>query len=335
MRRILVLLLLCPVVAFSQVRPINKLTLQKTYTEKEIAGPLKALVSQANKEAYFNDDFFNEQLKKFMADKNLTEKDKVHLYYLMLRKIGYAFTGVEYIPPAIDYFAYHAGKVDVFNKTRVALKDLNYDISGLCAIVDSNRTKDIVLSSNAILLATILSPSKIIHKLENWTKPEVVNSSANPAIFHHYTCLAASIIQTPIILTRLQGCLATCKSQAMIEDVFCAIYSRNNPVSIIKEFILKEHSEKNQLAILTALCALHLRVPEASFNQSVQELLKSAKEAWKVQLIQSVLEKKIPYNYTLSSKDHVVLKPWEGVQVTNYADGTFMITTGIIEFDPN
>jgi hypothetical protein len=334
MRRINVLLLLLPFFAGAQVREINKLTLQKAYTEKEIAGPLKSLVNQSNKESYFHDDFFNGQLKKFMKDKHLTEKDRVHLYYLMLKKIGYAFVGVEYIPPALNYYSYHAGKVEVFVKTRTALKDLDYDVTGLCALVDSNRTKDIILSSNAILLATILNPAKMGARLENWSKPEIVNSAVNPAIFHHYVCLATSLVQTPAIVRNLQTCLANCKSEAMMEDVFCALYSKNNPVSIIKEYILKEHNQHNELVIQTALCALHLKVPEASFRQSVLELIKSSKDEWKTKMFQAILDGKIPHNYAMSHAENVVTKSWEGVQVSNYLEGNLIITKGVIEFDP-
>ena len=103
----------------------------------------------------------------------------------------------------------------------------------------------------------------------------------------------------------------------------------------MKDYILQEKNPNNDLAIQTALCALAFKVPEASYHKSLETLIHEAKEDWKIKLCQELHDKKIPYNYSLSSETMLVTKLWEGVRETIYADGTMTLDGKIMEFDPN
>ena len=125
------------------------------------------------------------------------------------------------------------------------------------------------------------------------------------------------------------------KTETFIEDALCALYSKNSPVSTIKEYILMEQNPQNDLAIQTALCALSAKVPLATFQKSVKSLISESKEKWKADLCKNVLANKIPFNYTLSNKEQIVTKTWEGVTLSLYNDGALISNGSLLEFDPN
>lgn len=332
---LLILLLASCSVFFAQVRPANKLTLQKTYYMSQISQTLRDYVDKHEKTAYFNDAFFNERLKEIVLNKSFSDKEKAQLFYLMQKKIGFAFVGSDYIPPAQSYFTHHSGKLYLMQATKKILKDLNYNVSGLLRLADSTLKIDNILSGNALLLASLLNTDKITKKLETYTKPTVILGAKNPEIFNHYVCMSASISQNSVVAANLNQSLLTFKREGMLEDVFCALYSRDNFVSIMKHYILAEKNPENELAIQTALCALAAKVPVASYKKSIETLIKESKEEWKTKMCQDLLDNKIPYNYGLSSAENFVNKLWDGVTETQYADGTMILNGVLMEFDPN
>lgn len=320
---------------FCQVRNINKLTLETTYSWVEIHQSLRDLIDKADRSSYFDDDFFNSTLKKIIQDKQFSDKEKVQLFYLMQKKLGFAFVGLNYLPPKQNYFMFHAGEAITWDKTRSTLKDLNYSIRNFIMLVDSNLKRDAILSSNALLLATLLNPDSAASKLEYYSQAEVILQSKNPDIFNHYVCQSASVKQSPVIVANLVKNIMTFKTETFIEDALCALYVKNNPVSTIKTYILQEQNPQNELAIQTALCALEVKVPTATFEKSVKSLVSESKEKWKKELCKAIAAHKIPFNYDLANKEQIVTKTWEGVTLSIYKDGVLLSNGALLEFDPN
>ncbi len=319
----------------AQERPINKLTLETTYSYVEIHKSLRDLIDESKKDNYFHDEFFNELLRKIIVDKRFTEAEKVQLFYLMQKKIGYAFVGTNYLPPQQNYFNHHAAKVITWQKTKAVLKDLNYNVTTLIKLVNENRGKDNVLASNALLLASLLNTDTVCKTLEYFTKAEFILQTKNPDIFNHAICMSASLIQNDLITSNLIANIKSFKSECMIEDAFCALYSKNNPVATIRDYILLEKNSLNDLSIQTALCALANRVSPATFQKSIESLCKETKEKWKTELCTKILSKSVPFNYTLANKDQLVTKNWDNVQISLYIDGVLISNGTLLEFDPN
>jgi hypothetical protein len=337
MKQTIVLFFLCclALAGMSQGRNINKLTLETTYSYTEIHKSLRDLIDKVPRENYFNDDFFNNMLKKIILDKQFSIKEKVQVFYLMQKKLGYAFVGVNYLPPKQNYFIFHLSKILVLQKTRDALHQLKTDPSPYLEIADTHKDNDPIIASNALLLASLLNSEKVIEKLHGWSESRNILTSKNPVIYNHYLCLSSSLLQDSVISGNLRKNLLQFKEEGMIEDVFCALYSRPNPVASIKEYILQEKNPENDLAIQTGLCALYTKVIESSFKQSVKSLLGSVTEPWKTELLNKIASNKIPFNYSLSSEDQLVSKTWDAVQVSIYNDGTLISNNTLLEFDPN
>jgi hypothetical protein len=331
----LAILFLLSTKSFCQGRDINKLTLETTYSHAQIHKTLRDLVDGTEKSSYFDDDFFNSLLRKIILDKQFTDLEKVKLFYLMQEKIGYAFVGVSYLPPKQNYFNLYSGVAITWQKTKQSLKDLNPDVTGLLALADSNLTRDAIVSSNALLLASMINTDSVLKKLHSYSKADVIWKSKNPDIFNHYVCLSSSLVQDTMVVSNLSANIMSFKQESFIEDAFCAIYTRNNPVKLIHDYILYEKNPKNDLAIQTALCALAARVPLATFQKSVKSLLVESKDKWKTDLCRNILNNKIPFNYSLTNKEQLVTKISDGVQLSVYNDGLLISNGSIMEFDPN
>jgi|GEM_PF-2593824 len=337
MKKITALLLFVSIFynSFSQGRNIPKLTLETTYSYVKIHKSLRDLVDQADKSSYFDDDFFNTLLKKVVSDKQFTEQEKVQIFYLMQKKLGFAFVGVNYLPPKQNYFMFFSGKIQTCQKTRASLKDLNYNVTHLLTLVDSNRTRDAIVASNALLLATLLNPDSVTLKLEYYSQQDVIMTAKNTDIFNHYVCQSAAVKQNTVITANLLKNLTSFKTETFIEDALCAIYAKNNPVSSIKDYILAEQNPQNDLAVQTALCALFARVPQATFEKSVKSFISETKAPWKKTICKNILANKTPFNYSLSHPEQIVTKKWENVTLSLYLDGALMSNGELLEFDPN
>ncbi len=320
---------------FSQARDVNKKTLEQTYTYKQIKPALRNKIDSVEKSAYFKDEFFNGYLKKVLQNKKYSDKEKVQLFYLMQKKVGYAFVGIDYVPPKQSYFTHHSGKIFLNQNTKKSLLGLNYKVNKLLQLVDSNINKDAILAGNALLLAATLNDAEVAKKLEQLTKGSVILGSKTPNIFNHYLCLSASMVQNKAITANLIQNLMTFKQECMLEDILCAIYSQDNFVTIMKSYILAEKNSANDLSIETALCALEAKVPKASVKKSIESLILESQELWKVQLCKDLLEEKIPFNYGLSNGEQLVTKQWEGVLQTIYNNGVMVLNGSLMEFDPN
>jgi hypothetical protein len=332
---LLFLLLFISVQGISQRRNINRLTLEDTYSYTEIQTPLRERVNRAEKSEYFKDAFFNRELKDILLDKHYTDKEKVHLFYLMQQKLGFAYIGVSFLPPQQDYFHFFMGEVVTWQNTRTSLKELDYHPGSLLSLVDSSFKRDAILASNALLLATLLNPELSGKALEHYSRESVIRQAKNPEIFHHYVCLSAALKQNAVITANLKKNIFTHTAGGYIEDALCAFYARNNPVRLIKDYIIREQNPKNTLAIQTALCVLHSKVPRATFDKSLNEFISEIREDWKKELCRQILHKQIPYNYSLADQEHVVAKIAEGVTMSVYNDGTLINSDMLMDFDPN
>jgi hypothetical protein len=329
----LVLLFSCMKLA-AQVR-VDKATLQNTYSYTEIHPSLRAVVDEAGKSEYFNDEFFNAKLKKIISSRAFTEKEKVQMFFLMQKKIGFAFFGVEYLPPKQNYFEYHSGKIYTYQKTKLALKDLNYDVLSMLRLVDSNITRDPIVASNALLLAALLNSDSTVSRVAYWSDANRILASGNPGIFNHYVCLSASILQNAQVAAHLSDNMSLFKDCGMIEDAICALYSKNNPVSEIRKYLLMEKNPTNALAVQTAICVITMKLPSASSQLNIKTLITDVQEKWKADILRDELNNKIPYHYKLASANLLVTKNWKGATVKQFADGILVNYGAVQEFDPN
>lgn len=322
--------------SFSQnTKSCDKSVIDKTYSYSSIHGSLRVMINKVPKEKLFDDAFFNDLLKNIVDDVKFSDKEKVQLFYLMQKKIGFAFSGVAFIPPKQNYFMNHNGKVYTFQKTHVVLKTAKAKSKTFLNIAETYRVSDAILAGNALLLATLINPDSVVKKLHAYTKESVIMQSKNANIFNHYVCMSASLVKDSIITKNLIANLEKNASPEMKEDWLCALYSKVNPLSTLQKYILNEKEAKNALAVQTAVCIIYDKVPETSFEKSVNNILKSIseKEKWKQDILKNALSKKYPFNYSLANNDKIVTKVWEGVLAEQFSNGLLITNGALTEID--
>jgi len=329
------LVALCSIQLHAQVRPINKNTLNNTYTVKQVPSHLQAIIEATPRAEYFKDNFYNATLSAFIANAKYNTREKVWLFYLMQKKLGYGLAGVEYLPPDINYYDFMTGKTKLYLATKQALQQSKADAKAFVALGDSVFNSDVILACQAYLLAQLIDTKSTNPHLLQLISSGKVTAHKYPFIVNHYLCLAIAIAQDDKNSHVLKKCLETYTHPEMIEDVLCALYVKQAPVSLIKKYILHEANPKNEVAIQTALCALAAKVPEASFKESLTSLSKEVREDWKKKIIERALNNGEIQLYMLTKKDQIVIKIWQGVEFTEYADGQFVYINGFMEFDPN
>jgi len=336
MKRITLLIcLLCTsVFYFGQVRPVNKNTLASTYSQVEIKQSLRDLIDKEKKESYFSDDFFNNYLSQILQNKQYSAKEKVQLFYLMQKKLGYAFVGVNYLPPKQNYYIFHLSKMLVLQKTMDAIVDAKQDANLFLDLVDAKNV-DPIVSSNALLLATLIDKSKTAVVLRKLADGESILKSKYPTIINHYVCLSASLINDSIVMKKIKANIFAFKQECMIEDAFCAYYAKPAPLSVIKDYVMAEADPVNDLAVQTAMCVLFTKISDNAFQQNVRNLSQKAKEPWKKELLEKMANAQIPFNYQLTTADQLATKVWDKIQVSNYSDGLLISNGDLLEFDPN
>ncbi len=320
---------------FSQSRPINKMTMQTTYSQVDIEKSTREYVDAQKREDYFKDEFFNAFLAKTLQDPAFTARQKVQVFYLMLKKIGYSFAGVNYLPPKQNYFIFHLSKISVLEKTQNVLQSAKLDVSPILALADELKTNDPIISANALLLSMLMDRDKTTKLLQKISQPGVTKKSKNPAIINHYVCLSASLTNDSSVRANLRASLFSFKQEAMLEDLFCAIYSKQAPLGDIKDYILQETNEQNDLVIETAACILQTRISAAAYVQNLKTISGLAVEPWKKTLLNDLANNKFPYTYALTSDNQLVPKVWDGVQMSLYTDGTLISNNALLEFEPN
>lgn len=329
------LLLFFAVPVFSQSKICDKNVINKSYSYSSVYGALKILIDKPSKADYFSDDFFNDLLQKIILDVKFSDKEKVQLFYLMQKKIGYAFSGVAYLPPKQNYFLNHQGKVYTYQKTALSLKHLNYNPAPFLKIAETYRTSDAILASNALLLATLLNSDSAVKKLRTFTKENVIKEAKNALIFNHYVCLSAALVQDSIIVKNLIKNVSGFSSNEWVEDALCALYAKTNPLSVIKNYLLSEKNEAHALAIQTAVCIISEKAPEAAFAPNIENIRKACNEKWKKEIFTNILDKKYQDKYSLTSATTMVTKVWERVAVQNCPEGLLITSGTFTEFDEN
>lgn len=319
---------------FGQGRPINKNTLATTYSQVEIKAPLRERVDKEKKENYFSDDFFNDYLLKILQDKAYTTKDKVQLFYLMQKKLGYAFTGVNYLPPKQNYYIFHLSKIIVLQKTMDALSKGNLSAEPFMELAE-NKSSDPIVSGNALLLATLINKEKSAKLLLKMSEGQSILKSKIPSITNHYVCLSASMVTDSMLMKNIRKNIFLFKQKGMIEDALCAYYAKPAPLSALKDYILSETAVSNESAVQTAMCIIHTKISENAFVQNAKNLASKVQEPWKKELLETYAGKGIPYNYKLTSETQLVTKVWDNVVMSVYNDGILISNGTLLEFDPN
>jgi len=268
-----------------------------------------------------NDEYFIQCLRSILDDTTLSDEEKIYGFYLLQKKIGWAFCGTAYIPSRKNYCMVFSGYVGVYAKTRQKLEPMNYDVASFCRIAQKNLSTNSVLSANAIFLASMLNPKASQKDLRELLDYKSVQSAQVPDIMNHYLCLA-SIFTIGDQVERLGRNLELISSEEAKEDIICIlhVYQDQEAWEPIKRFMSTVTDSHYGTALETAFFALMRRMQKEEFQLMIDDLILRSVDSWKKGTLIKLMNNEIPYYSSGSKPDQNFIKVWDSFNITIYDD---------------
>lgn len=287
-----------------------------------VSGKSLEIVGPMGVKDLIQDDYFLKNLSEILKRDDFTEDDKVDVFYLMLKKIKWSFSGVLDIPPKYDYRMLFNNYAGIFVSYQKFLKSLNYNGKGLLEIAKRDYKSNVMHASNALLLAAILDPQSFIQDISFFLDFRHIQESQFADIFLHYICLATTLTLKLEYVLQLSDFLNQEISEEAKEDLLCSlsIYALPESMKRVFVFLAKPHESGEDLAVETGMIVLNKRTPPQYFQQMKEQLMEVNPD-----LKKSFAElEKNNFTSCITQKQGTFLKTWDDVDITLYDDGMFI-----------
>jgi hypothetical protein len=275
-----------------------------------------------------DDSTFIATLRAVLTDQHLSSVEKTDAFYLMLRTIGWDFTGTLRTFPRRSYPETFNRMVMTYLSYHDALADLQFDPTELLALASRECDEHVVRCSHALLLGVIANRKASKPTLGLLLEVDAIRRAEVPPILLHHLSLATALSGDVTLAARLGELLSEMEGEEEQEDVLSAVGMFDAPqtASIVTTFLkqaLKTEGTAADLAVDTALFVLRDRLEGPAFEQTYADLLElPPSPKWRAQLIELQQEGFAPF----TGRDDCCgfTKYWDGFANTVYADGTVL-----------
>lgn len=269
-----------------------------------------------------DDRYFGAMLLRMLNRPELTEDQKVEIFYAMLKSIGWGFSGAVRIPAYYDYFQVFGGYVSSFLRHQETLAPLAYDAHGLLEIARRDSQQNVSHASHALLLAMLLD-AKTKNSLEEFMSAEMFQQAQVPEIWLHYLSLAVVLSQDAPLALKLGDLLAVVESEEGQEDILCAlgVFESEENFTRITQFIHETLKEDYSQAVETAILIVRHRIAPNEFYIFYTDLLSEAKRTF---YLKELKERQFQSDIWRDNSKKVYLKVWDNFDVRVYDDGILL-----------
>ncbi|MDP3981681.1 MAG: hypothetical protein Q8Q33_09735 [Chlamydiota bacterium] len=266
---------------------------------------------------------FLQLLQRILQDKTFSESDKVDAFYLMLKKIGWSFTGGVRIPYNSSYFQVFMGQAKTYLLYQKALDSLQYNITGLLDISKKDIKENVVRASYALLLSAILDYQKTSETINYFIDAEKIQRVQVPSILLHNLAFSTILTRNYQVASKFGKLLDKIQSEEEREDILCTlgIFATEITIEQIKSFLKNRIDVGYDLSVETAIFALKARLSPLDFKNFYSEYLISTNSVFHKRLedlekngFNSSLLADIPIGQTF-------YKTWDGFDIAIYDDG--------------
>ena len=281
-----------------------------------------AIIDPLDRRELMEDATFLTTLRTVLGDRRLSAVDRTDAFYLMLRKVGWEFTGTVRIFPQRNYAQTFSGTASTYLSYQDRLVDLRYDPAPLLAIAAADCAKNVVRCSHALLLSTIVNPKASAPKLKPLIAVGVLERAEVPPIFLHNLSLAVVLSRDFSLASQLGSLLSHVDAEEGQEDILCAVGMFNAPEmpAAVRSFLQEALKSKFDAAVETGIFVLHRQLEGLAFEQAYSDLLDapSAPES-RTRLVE--LQQSNFASLTGFRERSGWVKIWDGFSVTMYDDG--------------
>ncbi|MCP4396578.1 MAG: hypothetical protein GY801_04630, partial [bacterium] len=169
------------------------------------------------------DRYFETMLLRMLNRQELTEDQKVDIFYAMLKSIGWGFSGAVRIPAYYDYFQLFGGYVSSFLRYQKNLEVLAYDVSELLEIVRQDFQQHVSHASHALLLAMLLDAETSQASLEQFLDAETIQQAQVPELLLHYLAFGVVLSRQAPLALKMGDLLDSIETEESQEDILCAL----------------------------------------------------------------------------------------------------------------
>jgi hypothetical protein len=269
-----------------------------------------------------DDARFVATLRRILEDPELLPIDQADAFYLMLRKIGWEFTGTVRVPPNRTYLETFDSMAVTYLGYQGQLGDLRIDPTALLSAPAFDCASNVVRCSNALVLSVLLDRKKSASTVRTLIDRDAIQNAEVPGILIHNLALAVVLSRDVELARSLAKLLPHVTVKESQEDILCAISYFQSPeiAATIKSFLLETLKTKFNSAVDTGILALKKRLTDAQFGAAYAELIEAAaKPEWKERLVNARKT-----NFTSFRSRTIpggMMKVWADFDVTMYDDG--------------
>lgn len=302
-------------------------------TDEELKGVLQvseravASVAKHSGRALGDDSYFIETLRGFLMSRDLSDEEKAWAFYLMQKKIGWAFGGFVHIPAGFNYYKVFTSHAGFYYQVHRELRSLDYDVRPFLRIAKARYRDNVMLAANALLLGAVLNPSAARGDLYDFLDYEVLKGAQVPDILNHYLCLGVVFAMTPEAAEKLGRNLIRLPSEEAKEDVISVLgmYENRAGWEYIRGYVITESEPRRSQAVETGLFVLKRRLEREELDALSQSLRRDSSNPWKTRVLDRLTQSTFPGEFE-DRKKGSWMKIWDPFSVGVFDNGILMST---------
>ena len=267
--------------------------------------------------------YFGEMLLRMLSRPDLSDDQKVDVFYAMLKSIGWGFSGAVRIPAYYNYFQVFGGYVSSFLRYQENVELFAYEVSGLLEIARRDAQQRVSHASHALLLAMLLNAKDSKASLEEFLDAETIQQAQVPAIWLHYLAFAVVLSREATLALKMGDLLDSTDTEEGQEDILCAlgVFEAEENFARIKQFIHDTLETDYNQAVETAVLITKQRLSPNDFYIFYMELLSEATRTFQLKELQ---ERQFRSDIWRDNAKKIYLKVWDNFDLRIYDDGILL-----------
>ena len=268
-----------------------------------------------------DDAHFVATLLRILEEKDLESSEKVDAFYLMLRKIGWEFSGSVRLFPGSTYHQTFLGMASTYFGYQQRVEAASMDPAPFLALANTGCDENVVRCSHALLLATILDSKRSAESVRTLLDPGKIRASEVPDILLHNLALSVMLTRDFELARKLASLLRDTTSEEGQEDILCAmsIFDDAQLTASLKEFLREALTTKWDSAVEIGFVGLAHRLPEADFRAFYSQLTAGVSDPARRERLVAI--EKDDFAPLFQSAPSGWIKVWDGFSVSLFDDG--------------
>lgn len=295
-------------------------------SEKTCSFPLspdaKRLIEPIDQRELVDDAKFLATLRLVLDDPKLDTGGKIDAFFLMLRKIGWDFTGTVRIFPHSNYLQTYTGMAATYLGYQHQLEFLGYDVFPILQQALTDYERNAVRSSYGLLLAALVNPKQTVGTIRSFSDASKIKSSEMPPIILHNLSLSVVLSRDFKLAEELGNLLQKIKIEEGQEDILCtlSIFHAKEIAAIVYSFLQEALKYKYDAAVETGILVMQKILPPDEFRTAYDKLVAGVEDPGRKKRLLELKQEGFDSLRKFGPGEGWV-KTWDGVDLILYDDG--------------